>query len=202
VEATSFPALDKPEPRLGVEFSAVEFPAAIEARHGPLDPAHPRKFFPAPRTFVEETPLPLFHRKRERVAARFIRDAEIAAGAAPFRAVRRNPAAPGAELGQQMRELMAESAVDFRAIIVLAEPWIQRDEITMRVRAAGGAEEPGVPFHMDFAAEFCGKWRENFARCRFEGGITPENDERRLRRKNEVELLSSRLTVRLQGAAV
>ena len=73
----------------------------------------------------------------------------------------------------------------------------------MRIRAAGGAEEPRVPFHMDFACEFFGaKWRENFASCRFEGRITPENDESGLRRKNEVELLSSVLVIRLQRAAV
>jgi hypothetical protein len=111
------------------------------------------------------------------MAAGFIRDAEIAAGPPPFRAVRRNPTAPGAGLGKQMRQLMAESPVDFRAI-VLPEPGIERDEIAMRIRAAGGAEKARVPFHMDFAGEFFGaQWRENFARCRFEGGITPENDE-------------------------
>ena len=202
MEATSFPAPDKPKPRFWIEFSAVEFPAAFQACHRPLDPAHPRKFFPATRTLVEETAFPLLHWKRERVAARFISDAEIATGASPFRTVWRNPPAAGAELGKQMRELMAQSAVDFRAV-VLAEPWIQRDKITMRIRAAGGAEKPRVPFHMDLAGEFFGaQWRENFARRRFEGGIAAEHDERGLRRKNEVELLSSDRVVRLHGAAV
>ena len=188
MEATSFPARHKPESRFGIEFSAVEFPAAIQARHRPLDPPDPLKFLPATRTPVEEASLPFFHWKRQGMAARFISDAEVATGATPFRAVRRNPAAPAAELRQQMRQLMAQSAVDFRGV-VLAEPGIQRDEVTVRIRPAGGTEEPRVPFHVDFAREFFGpKWTENFACCRFKREIAPENDERRLRGKNEIEL--------------
>jgi hypothetical protein len=187
VEATSFSGLDKPKSRFGIEFSAIEFPAAIQARHRPLDPPDPRKFLPATRTLVEEPPRSLFHWKRQGMAARFIGDAKIAAGATPFRAVRRNPAAPGAALRQQMRQLMAQSAVYFRG--VLAKPGIQRNEVTVRICAAGGTEEPCVPFHVNFAREFFGaKWTENFARGRFKGGIAPENDERRLRGKNEIEL--------------
>jgi len=202
VEATSFPALDKSQPRCGVEFSPVEFSTAFQASHRPFDPPDARKFLSAPRTAIEETPFSFLHRKRQRVATRFIRDTEVATGAAPFRTVRRNPSAAGAELRQQMGQLMAESAVDFRAVM-LAEPRIHRDEVTMRIRAARGAEEPRIPFHMDFAGEFFGaKWRENFARSRFEGRIAPENDERRFRRKNEVELLMTPQVVRLQGAAV
>ena len=192
MEASSFPALDKPESRFGIEFSAVEFPAAIQARHRPLDSPDAQKFLPATRTPIEEAPLPLFHWKRQGMAARFIGDAEIAAGATPFRAVRRNPAAPGAELREQMRQLMAQSAVNFRGV-VLAEPRIQRNEVTVRICAAGGTEEPRVPFHVDFAREFFGaKWTEDFARCRFKGGIAPQNDERWLRRKNEIELPKQR----------
>ena len=47
------------------------------------------------------------------MAARFICDAEIAAGAPPFRAVRRDSAAAGAKLREQMRQLMAQGLVDF-----------------------------------------------------------------------------------------
>ena len=168
MEASSFPALDKPEARFGIEFSAVEFPAAIQARHCPLDPPDPRKFLPATSTLIEEAPRPFFHGKRQGMAACFIGDAEIAAGAAPFRAVWRNPPAPGAKLGQQMRQLMAQSAVDFRGVL-LAEPRIQGDEIAVRIGAAGGTEEPRVPFDVDCAGEFFGaEWSENFARGRFE----------------------------------
>jgi hypothetical protein len=91
-----------------------------------------------------------------------------------------------------MRQLMAQSAVDFRGV-VLAEPRIQRNEVTVRICAAGGTEEPRVPFHVDFAREFFdAKWTENFARRRFEAGIAPQNDERWLRGKNEIELPKQR----------
>jgi hypothetical protein len=192
VEASSFPALDKPESRFGIEFSAVEFPAAIQTRHRPLDSPDPRKFLPATRTSIEETPFSLVDWERQGMTARFIGDAEIAAGAPPFRAVRRNPAAPGAELRQQMRQLMAQSAIDFRGV-VLAETRIERNEVSVRIRAAGGAEKSRVPFHVNFSGEFFGaKWTENFARSRFEGGIASQNDERWLRRKNEIELPKQR----------
>lgn len=46
------------------------------------------------------------------MATRFILDAEIAAGATPFRAVRRNAPAARAELREQMRQLVAERAID------------------------------------------------------------------------------------------
>lgn len=103
MEATSFRALYKPESRRGIEFSTVEFPAAIQARHRSLDPANPRKFLATTSTSVEETPLTFFHGKGQGMAARFIGDAEIAAGAAPFRTVRRNSPAPRPKLGEQMR---------------------------------------------------------------------------------------------------
>lgn len=192
MEATSFPALDKPESRFGIEFSAIEFSAAVQARHRPLEPADPRKFLPAPGTLVEETALPFLHGKGQGMAARFIRDAEIAASSAPLRTVRRNSPAPGSKLREQMRELMAQGAVDFRRV-VFAESRIQRNEITVRIRAAGGAKEPGIPFHVNYAAEFLGaEGTENFARCRFERGIASENDERWLRGENEVELPKQR----------
>lgn len=97
---------------------------------------------------------------------------------------------------------MAQRAVDFRGVL-LAEPRVQRDEIAVRIRTAGGAEEPRVPFYVDLASELFGaEWREKFARFRFERGIAPENDEGWPRGKDEVELLMTRLVVRLQKAAV
>jgi hypothetical protein len=195
VEATSFPALDKPEPRFRIEFSTVEFPAAIQARHRPLDPPDPMEFLSAASATIQKTPRPLFHGKGQGMAARFAGDAEIAAGAFPFRTVRRNPPAPGAKLGQQMGEFVAQSALDFSGV-VLAEARIQRDKVTVRIRPAGGAEEPGVPFHLDFPGEIVGAQSlQNFARVRLESGIASKNDERWLRRKNEVELLMTELAV-------
>ena len=50
--------------------------------------------------------------KGQSVAARFIGDPEIGAGPAPFRSVRRDAAAAGAKLREEMRQLVAQGAVD------------------------------------------------------------------------------------------
>ena len=102
------------------------------------------------------------------MATRFVLDAEIAAGATPFIAVRWDAAATRAELPEQMRQLVAERAVDL-GCIVFTEPRVQRDEVTARIGASGGAEEARIPFHVNFAPELVGiERRQNFARFRFE----------------------------------
>ena len=58
------------------------------------------------------------------MAARFVGDAEIAAGATPFRAVWRNPAAPGAELREQMRQLMTKCQI-YLLNAVIDQAWIE-----------------------------------------------------------------------------
>lgn len=98
------------------------------------------------------------------MAARFLRDPEIAAGPAPLRAMRWNPPRTGAELGEQMGELVAESAIDLDAV-VFAEPWIKRDQVAARISAAGGAEQTGVPFHVNFAGQFVGAERAQDFTC-------------------------------------
>ena len=61
----------------------------------------------------KDRPRAPLNRERQSVATRFIGDSEIGAGASPFRAVRRDAAATGAKVREQMRELVAQSAVDF-----------------------------------------------------------------------------------------
>jgi hypothetical protein len=46
------------------------------------------------------------------MAACFAGDAKIGAGAAPFRTMRRDPPAAGAELREQMRQLVTQGAID------------------------------------------------------------------------------------------
>jgi hypothetical protein len=192
VEASSSLLLHKPEPRLWIEFSAVEFPAAIQACDRAFDPPDPRKFFPAPRTTIEKSPGARANRKRQGMTARFIRDAEIAASPAPLCAVRRNAPRTSAELGKQVGEFVAQGAIDLGGI-VFAQPWIERDQVTSRIGAARGAEETRVPFHLDFARELLGvERRQDFPRSRFERGITSENDNGRRRRKDEIELSKQR----------
>ena len=102
------------------------------------------------------------------MAARFVSNSEIAAGASPLGAMRRNPTRAGAKLGEQMRKLMAQGAIDFGRI-VFAQTRVERDQIAARVGAAGGAEQARVPFHVDFGAELFGVERgENLARLRFQ----------------------------------
>jgi hypothetical protein len=120
---------------------------------------------------------------------RFIRDAEVAAGFSPFGSVWRNAAAAGAELREEMRHLMPESAIDLLRV-VLAQAWIQRDQLSPEIGAAGGAEKPRVPFHVNRSREFVGaEPREDFAGLRLQGGIASESDRRKCRREDEIQLL-------------
>ena len=102
------------------------------------------------------------------MTTRFILDAEIAAGATPSGAVRWNAPATRAELREQMRQLVAKRAIDL-GCIVFAQARIQRDEVTARIGASGGAEEARIPFHVNFAPELVGiEGCQDFARFRFE----------------------------------
>ena len=192
MEASSSLLLHKPEPRLWIEFSAVEFPAALQTRDRAFDPPDPRKFFPAPRTTIEKSPGARANRKRQGVTARLVRDAEVAASPAPLCAMRRNTPRTSAKLSKQVGEFVPQGAIDLSGV-VFAQPWIERDQVAARIRPARGAEETRVPFHLDFACELLGvERRENFPRFRFECGITSENDKGRRRRKNEIELPKQR----------
>src|SRR5437764_14622801 len=122
------------------------------------------------------------------MATRFVLDAEIAAGAAPLCAVRRNAPAPRAELREQMSQLVAERAIDLGGIL-FAQPRIQGDQVAARIGASGGAEESRIPFHVDCARELVGVERlQDFARLGFERGITSEHNECCRGWKNEIEL--------------
>ena len=112
----------------GIEFAGVKSATAIEAGDRAFDAADSRKFLAATGTAIEVTPRSLLHGKRKRMATRFVRDAEIVAGAAPFRAMRRNAAASGAKLCEQMRQLVAQRAIDLSGI-VLAQARVQRDQV-------------------------------------------------------------------------
>lgn len=112
------------------------------------------------------------------MAGRFIRDPEIVAGPAPLRAMRRDPTPAGAELGEQMRQLVAQRAIDLGGV-VFAQPRVQGNEITMRIGAPRCAEKSSVPFHADFVREICRVERsQDFTSFRFQGGIASEDDER------------------------
>ena len=122
------------------------------------------------------------------MASRFIGNAEVAAGAAPLGAVRRDATTAGAELGEQMGELMAKRAINFRGV-VLPKARIERDQIPARIGPAGGAEKAGIPFHVDLAGELMGiEGLQDLTRSGLKRRITSQNHERSRGRKNKVEL--------------
>jgi hypothetical protein len=136
------------------------------------------------------------------MAARFIRDPEIVTGLAPLDAVRRHAAAAGAELGQQVRELMPQSAIDLSSIM-FAQARVERDDLPARIGPPGRAEKPRVPFDADLAGELLGiQGRQDFAGFCFKRRIASQNDRRKSGWENEIELLCARFVVQPQGAAV
>ena len=84
---------------------------------------HARKIFSAARTAIKEPARAPLHGKGQRVTSRFIADAEIAAGLAPFGSVRWDAATTAAELSEEMSQLMPQGAIDLERI-VFAQPWI------------------------------------------------------------------------------
>src|SRR5205814_1603117 len=136
------------EPRFWIEFSAVKFTAAIETGDGAGESPDAGKILAASGTTIKEPAGALFDREREGVAARFIGDAEVAAGLAPGGAMRWNAPPAGAELGQQMGKLMAHGAIDLGRV-VLAQARVQRDQVAARIGPACRAEEPRIPFDLD-----------------------------------------------------
>jgi hypothetical protein len=62
-------------------------------------------------------------RKGKGMTAFFVRDPEIAAGLAPLLAMWSDPTAPGAELREQMCQLMTKRAIDLRDVMI-AQAWI------------------------------------------------------------------------------
>ncbi len=93
-------------------------------------------------------------REGEVVATGFAGDAEIGAGPAPLRTVGRNATATGAELREQMSQLVTQSAIDF-CVTVRAEPAVKQNAGGMKFGPARRAPQTGRPFHSNFRGE-CG----------------------------------------------
>lgn len=93
---------------------------ASETRDRAADAADARKFPFAIRATINVARCANFGRERQIVAAHFVGDVEIAAGVAPFRAVRSDSASSFfAKLREQMSELVSKRAIDlFIAVIV------------------------------------------------------------------------------------
>lgn len=74
------------------------------------------------------------NRERQIMATRFARDAEIGARDAPFHTVRRDPLAARAKLREQMRQFVAQGAIDLR-FAVSAEAAIENHPCCLKFRA-------------------------------------------------------------------
>lgn len=101
-----------------------------------------------------------------------------------------------------MGQLMPEGAIDLRGIVV-SEPRIQGDELPARIGASSGAEESRVPFHVNCTAELLGVERtQDFACLRFKRRVATEDNERRRRGENEVQLMAAGRLIQFQGTAI
>jgi hypothetical protein len=101
-----------------------------------------------------------------------------------------------------MGQLMPEGAIDLHRIVV-SEPRIQGDELPAGIGAPSGTEESRVPFHVNLPAELLGIERaQDFACLRFERRVATEDNERRRRGENEVQLLTAGRLIQLQGTAI
>ncbi|MEY2529843.1 MAG: hypothetical protein QOJ05_1933 [Verrucomicrobiota bacterium] len=118
-------------------------------------PADPWKILSAAGTLVKVASSAALDRERQGVGARFVTDTKVTAGLSPFQAVGRQAAPARAELGQEMRQLMAQRAVDL-AGIVFSQTRIQRDEGAAKIGPAGRAEKARVPFDANIASQFSG----------------------------------------------
>jgi len=101
-----------------------------------------------------------------------------------------------------MGQLMTEGAIDLRRIVV-SQPRIQRDELPARIGAPSGTEESRVPFDVNFTTELLGVERaQDFACLRLERRVATEDNQRRRRGEDEVQLLTAGRLIQLQGTAV
>ena len=78
------------------------------------------------------------------MTTRFSRNPEIGAGALPFDSVGRDPPTAGAKLREQMRQLVAQGAVDL-SLAVGAETAIQENARDPEFRAASSCAESFRP---------------------------------------------------------
>ena len=129
--------------------------AAGETGDDAAEAADAREIAAATGTAVEVTADSSADEGGEIVAAHLIGDAEIAAGLFPFGAMRKNAAAAGAKLGEEMGQLVAQRPLDFAAGVA-DEEWIERDQPAARVGPAGAGLQARVPFDLDLRGDRSG----------------------------------------------
>ena len=107
--------------------AAVVFAAAGEASGGAPDGTDAAHFVAAGGTMIAVLAGDLFARQREIVATALILQAKVSTGAPPFGSMGRDAAPAGASVGDEVRELMKEGALDF-CVAELPEAWVELDQ--------------------------------------------------------------------------
>jgi hypothetical protein len=105
--------LHKVQPETLVVIAAGKFATACQAGDSATNPVHPWEFPLAIAAAIKVTASELVRGQRQFVTGAFVRDSEVATGAPPLLAMRKNPPASGPILRQQMSELVAQRALDF-----------------------------------------------------------------------------------------
>jgi hypothetical protein len=146
--------------------------ATGQASNRATDSSHPREIALAIWTFVKKPTKPLADWKWKIVATFLAVDFQIVTGRAPFFPVRQYSSASGAELGEQMCQLMAQRAINLgRAKFV--EPLVERNQLGAIIGPAGATFQPGIPFHVDESGEPNGvKMDQQLARFHFQSNVT------------------------------
>jgi hypothetical protein len=116
-----------------------------EAGGNPAQRTCARKIALATRTLVKVTAHLTPGWEGEIMTTRFARDPEIGAGSSPFWSVGRDASATSTRLREQMRQLVAQRAINL-GVAVSAEPAIQENARATEFGAPRSCAEPLRPF--------------------------------------------------------
>ena len=91
--------------------------AACQAGNGAFNPPHTGKIALAIWTTINEARRKTFSRKREIMTTLLVRNSQIATSLPPFDTVRQNPPPARTKLRENMRQFVAQGAIDFGRMV-------------------------------------------------------------------------------------
>ena len=144
--------LDKPELEAAVVATAVEGPTTGKAGGGSSQWAGACKVALATGAGVEVTAALAPKREGQIVTPRFAANPQIDTGPPPLDPMRRDAAAAGAKLREQVRQLMAESPVNL-SFAVSTETAVEQNPSSTVFRAAGGGAKTRRPFNTNLCGQ-------------------------------------------------
>jgi hypothetical protein len=151
-KATPRLTLDEPELEAAVIATAIEGPATGEAGGGTPQWAGAWKVALATGAGVEVTAPLAPKRERQIVTTRFVANSQIDTGPPPLHPMRRDAAAAGAKLREQVRQLMAEGPVNL-SLAVSAETAVEQNAGGTGFGAAGGGAKTSRPFNANLRGQ-------------------------------------------------